>query len=115
GPYFYFDEDNGFPSPGFRLGFPTVQRKTFDAQTGKNAYLLITPVGHRVELRQTATATVYEAADSSYLQLTENAPFLLVRSTDGTQLTYAEANNEYRCTQIKDRNGNYITINYNAQ
>ena len=37
GPYFYFDEDNGFPSPGFRLGFPTVQRKTFDAQTGKNA------------------------------------------------------------------------------
>jgi hypothetical protein len=22
GPYFYFDEDNGFPSTGFRLGFP---------------------------------------------------------------------------------------------
>ena len=71
-PYFYFDEDNGFPSPGFRLGFPTVQRKTFNAQTGKNAYLLITPAGHRVELRQTASSTVYEAADSSYLQLTEN-------------------------------------------
>ena len=42
GPYIYFDEDNGFPSPGFRLGFPTVQRKVFDAQTAKNAYLLIT-------------------------------------------------------------------------
>src|SRR5215212_3195181 len=39
GPYIYFDEDNGFPSPGFRLGFPTVQRKVFDAQTGKKSYL----------------------------------------------------------------------------
>jgi YD repeat-containing protein len=115
GPYFYFDEDNGFPSTGFRLGFPTVQRKTFDAQTGKNAYLLITPAGRRIELRQTTTSTVFEAADSSYLQLTETANTLLVRSTDGTQLTFTEANNEYRCTQIKDRNGNYITVNYSAQ
>src|SRR5215216_6241585 len=31
GPYMHFDEDNGFPSPGFRLGFPVVQRKVFDA------------------------------------------------------------------------------------
>jgi len=40
GPYIYFDEDNGFPSPGFRLGFPTAQMKVFDAQTARNAYLL---------------------------------------------------------------------------
>ncbi len=104
-----------FRAPGFRLGFPTVQRKTFDAQTAKNAYLLITPSGHRIELRQTTSSAVYEAADSSYLQLTETGGILLVRSTDGTQLTFAEANNEYRCTQIKDRNGNYISVNYNAQ
>ena len=38
-----------------------------------------------------------------------------MRSTDGTQLTLVEANGEYHCTQIKDRNGNYITVNYNAQ
>lgn len=113
GPYFYFDQDNGFPSPGFRLGFPTVQRKVFDAQTKTNSYLLLTPSGYRVRLRQ-VSATVYEAADSSYLQLSENGANLLVRSTDGTQLTFVEANNEYRCTQIKDRNGNYITVNYNA-
>ena len=115
GPYFYFDEDNGFPSPGFRLGFPTVQRKMFDAQTGKNVYLLITPGGHRVELRQTTLSTVYEAADSSYLQLIETGATLLVRSTDGAQLSLAEVNSEYRCTQIKDRNGNYMSVNYNAQ
>ena len=34
GPYLYFDEDNGWPSPGFRLGFPTIQEKSFDAQVG---------------------------------------------------------------------------------
>jgi hypothetical protein len=50
-PYIYFDEDNGFPSPGFRLGFPTVQRKIFDVQTAKNAYLFITGSGRRVEIR----------------------------------------------------------------
>ncbi len=114
GPHLYFDEDNGFPSPGFRLGFPTVQRRLFDAQVGKNAYLLITAGGQRVELRQIGTSNTYEAADSSYLQLIDNGSTLLVRSMDGTQLLYSEFNNEYRCTQIKDRNGNYLTVNYNG-
>ncbi|HVI72250.1 MAG TPA: DUF4214 domain-containing protein, partial [Pyrinomonadaceae bacterium] len=109
-PYIYFDEDNGFPSPGFRLGFPTVQRKVFAAQTAKNAFLLITPAGQRVELRQVGTSNVYEAADSSYLQLIDNSPNLLVRTTDGTQLYFVELNNEYSCTGVKDRNGNYMNI-----
>ena len=76
GPYMYFDEDNGFPSPGFRLGFPTVQRKVFDAQTAKNAYLMITAGGRRVELRQLGSSNIYEAADSSYLRLTEDGALL---------------------------------------
>jgi YD repeat-containing protein len=112
GPFLYFDEDNGFPSPGFRLGFPVVQRKTYDAQKNTNSYTLITASGQRVELRQVGTSNIYEAGDSSYLQLTDNGTSWLVRSPDGTQLTYAEQNNEYHCTQIKDRNGNYISISY---
>ena len=67
GPYIYFDEDNGFPSPGFRLGFPTVQRKVFNAQTAKSAYLMITAGGRRVELRH-VDSNIYDAADSSYLR-----------------------------------------------
>jgi YD repeat-containing protein len=114
GPYIHFDEDNAFPSPGFRLGFPVVQRKVFDAQIAKNSFLLVTPAGRRVQLRQVGSSNVYEAGDSSYLQLIDNSPNLLVRSTDGTQLSFVEINNEYSCTQIKDRNGNYITINHNA-
>jgi len=114
GPYIHFDEDNGFPSPGFRLGFPIVQRKVFDAQTARNSFLLVTPTGQRVELRQVGSSNIYEAADSSYLQLTDNSPNLLVRASDGTQLSFVEINNEYSCTQIKDRNGNYISVGLNA-
>jgi len=111
GPYLHFDEDNGFPSPGFRLGFASVQRRVFDAQRGKNAFLLITASGQRVELAQVGTSNVYESADSSYLQLTDNSPSLLLRAPDGTMLSFFELDNEYRCTQVKDRNGNYLTVN----
>lgn len=111
GPYIYFDEDNGWPGPGFRLGFPTIQEKSFDAQAGRNVYLLISG-GSRVSLRQLGSSSVYEAADSSYLQLIDNGGSLLVRTTDGTQLSYQSYNNEWRCSQIKDHNGNYITVNY---
>jgi hypothetical protein len=112
GPYIYFDEDNGWPSPGFHLGFPVIQEKVFDAQAGRNVYLLISG-GSRVSLRQLGTSNVYEAADSSYLKLTDNGGSLSLRTTDGTQLEYQASNNEWRCTQIKDRNGNYITAEYN--
>lgn len=111
GPYIYFDEDSGWPSPGFRLGFPIVQAKSFDAQAGRNVYLLISG-GNRVSLRQVGTSNVYEAADSSYLQLIDNGGSLLLRTTDGTQLNFLIFNNEWHCTQIKDRNGNYISVNY---
>jgi YD repeat-containing protein len=114
GPYLHFDEDNGFPSPGFRLGFPTVQRRVFNAQTAKNTYLLVTASGQRVELRQVGTTNVYEAADSSYLQLTDSSPNLVLRATDGTQLNFTEIDNEYRCTQVKDRNGNYLSVSRNG-
>src|SRR5437868_3766250 len=39
---------------------------------------------------------------------------MILRTTDGTQLSYVLIGNEFDCTQIKDRNGNYITINYIA-
>src|ERR1043165_3585695 len=103
-----FDDDHGFPSPGFRLGFPVIQPQYLNSETGKNAFLLISPDGGRTELRQVGTSTLYEAADSSHLLL--DAATMILRSTDGTQLTYASVGGEYDCTQIKDRNGNYISI-----
>jgi YD repeat-containing protein len=109
-----FDADLGTPSPGFRLGFPVIQQRYFNSQVGVYAYLLITPSGSHVELRQVGTSNVYEAGDSSYLQLTDNGNgSLTLRPTDGSQLSYTLYNGQYQCTQIKDRNGNFITVTYN--
>lgn len=107
-----FDADQGTPSPGFRLGFPVIQPRYYNSQVGENAYLLITPSGAHVELRQTGIPNVYESRDSSYLQLTDNGGTLTLKPTDGSQLTYTFYNGQYQCTGIKDRNGNFITVDY---
>jgi YD repeat-containing protein len=116
GNYVLFDGDGGWPSPGFRLGFPVVQGKFTDTQAGKTAYMLITPSGARVSLRQTAAgSTVYEAGDSSYLQLRENQDgTLAVLTTGGTRMTYSVEGGVYKCAQIEDSNGNLIAVAYDG-
>jgi YD repeat-containing protein len=114
GAYVTYDADDGFPAPGFRLGFPTILPRFFNPQTGRNTYILITPNGDHVELRQTATVGVYEAADSSYLQLIESGATLILRPPDGAQLTYVAQGSSYVCTKIKDRNGNFISATYDG-
>lgn len=120
GSTIYFDDDYGFPGPGFRLGFPTIQGSYFNAQTGKWSYLLIGSDGGHTELRQVATSSpLFESADSEHLlldttQLSSGDPSMLLRTTAGTQLTYKPKGVAYECTEIKDRNGNFITINYNS-
>lgn len=107
-----FDDDKGFPTPGFRLGFPVIQALNFNNETGKYGYLLIGLDGSRTELRQIGSSVLFEAADSSHLLLdTSN---MILRGTDGTQLTYVWTGNQFDCTQIKDRNGNHISITYNS-
>jgi YD repeat-containing protein len=110
-----FDADQGDPSPGFRLGFPVIQSQHYNAQVGRYGHMLLLPSGQRVELRATGAANTYESQDSSYLKLTDNGSGLLyLWMTDGTRLSFIWRNNAYRCAEIKDRNGNYITINYDA-
>ena len=105
-----FDDDNGFPGPGFRFGFPVIQGPY--AVVGKEAYLLIGSDGSRTELRKVADSALYESADSSHLLLDTNT--MIVRTSSGTQLTYEAHGDEFKCTKIKDRNGNYITATYDA-
>jgi hypothetical protein len=107
-----FNDDGGFPSAGFRLSFPVIQPLYFNSEVGKNAFLLIAPDGSRTELRQVGASALYAAADSSYL-LFDSASMIL-KTTDGTQLSFEWQGSDYQCTQIKDRNGNYITVNYTA-
>ena len=118
-----FDADYSNASPGFRLGFPEIEPVHYDSAKNVWAYLLVTPSGGRVQFRQTVVTNVYETADSSYAQLvvtgatSPNSPVenitIKVTTTDGTQMSYSWLLGAYRCTQIKDRNGNYITIGYN--
>ena len=106
-----FDDDHGFPSPGFRLGFPIVQFY-FNTQLNQNGYLFLAPDGSRVELRQVPGTSLYQAVDSSYLLLDSST--MKLRTGEGTQLSYALLGTDFQCTEIKDRNGNYITINYTS-
>jgi len=108
-----FDKDQGFPGPGFRIGFPVIEPLYFNAEVNKDEYLLIDSDGSRVELRHLGgTSTLYQAADSSYLLFDSSNKVL--RDTDGKQFTYALKGTEYKCTQVKDRNGNFISISYTA-
>lgn len=112
-----FNADLGSPAPGFRLGLPILQQRFLNSQTGIYAYMMVTPSGGRVELRQVGSSNIYESQDSTYTQLdVSNVNQPVLRTTDGTQLVFAPApiNNEYRCTKIEDRNGNYISANYDA-
>jgi YD repeat-containing protein len=109
-----YNADLGSPAPGFQLGFPKLQQRFTDSLSGGYAYEMVTPAGSRVELRQIGTSSIYESQDGSYTQLDTST--MVVRTTDGTQFTFVPVtnNSEYRCTQIKDRNGNYISATYDT-
>jgi PKD repeat protein len=107
-----FDDDHGSPAPGFRLGFPVIEGNFYNSQAGKYSFVMITPSGGRLELRQIATSNLYQSVDSSYLLL--DAGNMKLRTTDGSQLSYAWMGSDYQCTEIKDRNGNFISINYDS-
>jgi YD repeat-containing protein len=108
-----FDADYGDPSPGFRLGPPVIQRRYRNAR-GEDAYMMVTSSGGHVELRRVGTSNTYEAADSSYTQLTEETGGLTLRPADGSRLSYSLQGSQYKCTRVEDRNGNFITLAYNA-
>ncbi len=120
GSVMYFDPDQeGYPGPGFRLGFPEIRNAFTNTEAGAQSYLLSMPSGRRVEFRQqVGTTNIYEAVDSSYMLLKHdlvNSIFTLY-TTDGTQCKFVDVtgSGDYKCVQIKDRNGNYITIGYGS-
>ena len=110
-----FNADHGYPGPGFRLGFPEVQPKYYDYNENVWSYVMITPSGGRVQMRQVNGSNVYESQDSSYTQLIEYADnTVLVRPPDGSGMRFSYAGDELHCDWIKDRNGNYLYAYYNS-
>jgi YD repeat-containing protein len=111
-----YDPDRGFPTPGFRLGFPVIHGPYQNAAAGSVAtYVLVTPSGSRVELRQKAGASnIYESVDSSYVRLVGTTGGFDFYPGDGSVIGFANKGGEYQCVEIKDRNGNRMTVDYNA-
>jgi RHS repeat-associated protein len=113
-----FNSDRAFPGPGpgFTLGFPKIQQRYVNQDYSGYSYMLVTPSGGHVELRQVGGTNIYQSADSSYTQLIDDGTSKLLRTTDGTQYSFASSptDAEFNCIQITDRNGNYISATYNA-
>ncbi len=125
-----FDKDNGFPSPGFRLGLPVVQGVAgFPSPYSRlvegvpQAYfILILPTGRRVEMREDVPGSkIYLSTDASNLRLrvnpnpNPNNPLidqLMLYSPDGSKYLFGFRGNVYQCEKIIDRNGNYLAIVY---
>ena len=112
-----YNADHGNPAPGFQLGLPRLQSQFFNSDANDFAYIMITPSGGRIEMRQVGSSGVYESEDSTYTQLTFPGGTPVVRTTDGTQYAFGTAvagGAEWRCTQVKDRNGNYVSAQYHS-
>jgi len=110
-----FDADRGEPSPGFHLGFPKIQSRYFNAQANAYSYLLSTPGGADVELRQVGLTDIYKAVDGSLWRLQDRGPSgAVLRTSRGTELTFAWFNGQLQCVQMKDSNGNYMTIEHDS-
>ena len=112
-----YNADHGTPAPGFQIGLPRLQSQYFNSDNSSYAYTMITPSGGRVEMKRVSSSPpVYESSDSTYTQLTFSESTPIVKTTDGTQYVFGtQVSAEWRCTQIKDRNGNYISATYNTR
>ncbi len=107
-----FDADRGHPSPGFRLGFPTIQGR-YRGDAGVWYYILITESGERVQLRRTPAPDVYESTDASVLELVDHGrDGAVLRRPSGSMLTFKWLSGQLQCTEVKDRNGNYLSMEY---
>jgi len=90
GSYIKYNADRGTPAPGFRLGLPTLQQRHFNSQSGAFSYLMVTPSGGRVEMRETGIG-VYESTDGGYTQLKENTTYYSIMARSGLSAAVAQS------------------------
>ncbi len=114
GTTMYFNGDSGWPAPGWRLGFGRVDG-VYSGPDGYNHYYYLDPMGSVHDLRYSSGDGLYESTDSTYFDFNDSTGVL--RDRNGTQTTFALVGGTggyVLPTQIKDRNGNYLTINYSG-
>jgi len=109
-----FNADRDWPSYGFRLGYGYIEYAPNDAT---NTYVVTERDGTKHQLVFAATNS-YNSNDSTYMNYNSSTKVLVYKN--GTRITYeafkADTNPTgprlFRPKQIKDTNGNYITITY---
>jgi len=121
----HFD-NSGFPATGFHLGFPELKTYFYNSEAGVGSRLVIMPSGERYEFWENAaledgSAYVYEERNGSNMIIVE-VPGLFdpsetvwsLLTPDGTAYKYVVVGDDPKCVQMEDRNGNYISVAYNA-
>lgn len=112
-----FDGTNGWPAPGFTLGFGRIV--VYDVGLGGNPnckFMLIEPDGTRRYLGSgtwLGGSSSPETTDGSHIVYVGNGPSGgTVWYTDGTSVNISPVNNQLLATRITDSNGNFIQIAY---
>ena len=107
-----FNASRDFPSYGFRLGYGEIEGPNVD-DTSSSGYILTEPDGTQ-RILHFVTSTKFQTLDSTYMDY--NPSTKVLSRADGSQWLYQQAGTStiYRPIQIKDRNGNYISIAYST-
>lgn len=100
-----YDTDSGYPAPGFRLGYGQLEDQ------GSSGFTLTDPDGTRHALAL-VTGVLYKSYDGSFIEFMNDSKTVFY--PDGTVVSYGAAGGGDRSypTEIRDRNGNYITVAY---
>ena len=125
GENIYFNLDQGFPATGFRLGLPELFYTDFhNTDTGTDSRIVIMPSGQRYEFRLNPAYSpdvVYEEMGSTYMLLTLKInPFNSLDKTwtlllpDGAAYKFKLIASVPKCVEVKDRNGNFISVTYTS-
>jgi len=123
GGYIAFNTDKDVAGVGWSIGFGGIQgvpsgssiEPFWDSTASKYILLYIGPDGTRRALAQIGTSDIYASYDSSYIEFNNSTKVL--RLMNGAQISFITPTYQGNAvgkrllpSQIKDRNGNYITI-----
>ncbi|MBL8189756.1 MAG: S8 family serine peptidase, partial [Acidobacteria bacterium] len=118
-----FNTDKDVAGVGWRIGFGSIEGipsgnsiiPFSDPISGKNTFLFIRPDGGRHVLAQVDSSNIYTSYDSTWLEFDRANKIL--RTMNGTQISFIipthggnAVGKRMLPSQIKDRNGNFITI-----
>lgn len=115
-----FNADRDWPSVGFRMGYGFIELHP-DANNG-DTYVVTEGSGAKHALSINLSGSIFTSNDSTYMTYNAASTSRILTLKNGTQIRYepfwingANSTTLFRPNQIKDTNGNFITIAYKPQ